>query len=73
MSDPVSSMGRCRPDNHRVQEPTISTYAFDGRNSSSLDTRASIPVLIVLTYEDLKTVWLGKHNASLVHIVNVFL
>jgi hypothetical protein len=50
----------------------ISTDTLNSRHDCSLHTRASGTVLIVLT-DNLDSVQFGKHDAGLVHVVNILL
>ena len=70
---PVSSVSRRGPDYHWVQIPTVATHAFDSCYRRALDTRASIASLVIFANKDFDRVELGKHDASLVHVIHILL
>ena len=53
MGGPVASVSRSWPDVKRVQSPTASTDALYSGDHCPLNTSASIPSLVIPTYEDL--------------------
>jgi hypothetical protein len=57
------------PDYYRIQTPTNSIYAFNSCYRRELNTRALMASLIVLANKNLDRVKLGKHDASLIHII----
>jgi hypothetical protein len=59
------------PDYKGIKTPTVRTYALDGSHCRSLDTRASIASLVVLTNKNFDKVELGEHDASLVHVIDI--
>ena|ERR1700722_11262355 len=64
---PVGSMAGSWPDYKGIKTPTVRTYVLDGSHCRSLNTRASIASLVVLTDKNFDRVELGEHDASLVH------
>ena len=66
----VRSVGRCWPDYHRVQIPTISTHTFNGSYHRALNMRVFVAALIILA-NNFDRVKLGKYYASLVHIIHI--
>lgn len=73
LSGPISSMGRCQPDDHRIQDLPTGTHAFDSSDCCSLDTRAAVTRIVTRTDEHFDPVQIGKHNASLTHVVDILL
>lgn len=64
-------MGSGGLDDYRIQIPTVSTDAFNGSHSCTLNACTSILSLIMLTNKDLNRAEHGQHDSSLVHIIDI--
>jgi hypothetical protein len=71
VSGPRTTMSGRRPDNERVQEPTISGDAFDRRDQRPLYRGPSMLSQIVSADEHLEGVEDAEKHSRLVHIVHI--
>jgi hypothetical protein len=64
-------MGGGRPDNERIQEPTIGRNAFNRSDQRPLHRGPSMLSQIVLADEYLEGVENAEKNSRLVHIIHI--